>query len=85
MSEETFKEIIDGLEIVQSLTLFGRKGIKENVLKLYKKNELLQQENKKYKEVIDKLNQYLKSNDYAKDYEFSCCRTTLLEILKEVE
>lgn len=42
-------------------------------------------ENQTYKEVIDKLNKYLRSNKYSKDYKIGNCRTTLLNILKEVE
>ena len=37
MSEEAFNELIDNLEVVETLTLYGRKGIKENVKKLQKK------------------------------------------------
>ena len=34
MTEEAFNEIIDNFEVVAHLTMYGRKGIKENVKKL---------------------------------------------------
>ena len=36
MSEEAFNELIDNFEIVETLTEYGRKGIKENVRKMAK-------------------------------------------------
>ena len=47
MNEEAFNELIDNLEVVETLTLYGRKGIKENVKKLQKKIKELEEENKK--------------------------------------
>ena len=44
MSEEAFNELIDNLEVVETLTLYGRKGIKENVKKLQKKIKELEEE-----------------------------------------
>lgn len=57
------------------------KNIKFHVLKA-NDNFLKEQ---KYKEVIGKLEKYLRSNEYSKDYKYSNCRTTLSNILKEVE
>lgn len=37
MTEEAFNEIIDNFEVVAHLTMYGRKGIKENVKKLQAK------------------------------------------------
>lgn len=34
MSEEAFNELIDNFEVVAHLTMYGRKGIKDNVKKL---------------------------------------------------
>ena len=39
MSEEAFNELIDNLEIVKNLTLYGRKNIKYHVKKLQKEIE----------------------------------------------
>ena len=39
MSEEAFNELIDNLEIVEKLTLYGRKNIKYYFKKLQKENE----------------------------------------------
>ena len=47
MSEEAFNELIDNLEMVEKLTLYGRKNIKY----YYKK---LKEENEKYKYLYQK-------------------------------
>lgn len=47
MSEEAFNEVIDNLEIVEKLTLYGRKNIKYYFKKL-------QEENEKYKYLYQK-------------------------------
>ena len=48
MSEEAFNELIDNFEIVNTLTEYGRKAIKQNVKKLQKRIKELEEENKKY-------------------------------------
>lgn len=47
MSAEAFNELIDGFEIVGSLTEYGRRNVKYHVKKL-------QEENQQLKDVIDK-------------------------------
>lgn len=49
MSKEAFEELIRNLEIVASLTLYGRKSIKYWVTKLQKENEELKNKNKHLK------------------------------------
>ena len=46
MSEEAFNELIDNFEVVEILTIYGRKAIKQNVKKLQKKIKELEKENK---------------------------------------
>ena len=46
MTEEAFNEIIDNFEIVAHLTMYGRKGIKENVKKLQARIKELEEEKK---------------------------------------
>lgn len=55
MSEEAFYELINGLEVVERLTMYGRKNIKYHVKKL-------QQENKKLNGAIQTYDILLKSN-----------------------
>lgn len=45
----------------------------------------LEQENKQLKEDKKKAIEYIRSNEWAKDYEISNCRTHLLEILGDKE
>lgn len=49
MSEEAFNELIDNFEVVETLTIYGRKAIKQNVKKLQKRIKELEEENKKLK------------------------------------
>ena len=49
MSKEAFEELIRNLEIVASLTLYGRKSIKYWVTKLQKENKELKSKNKHLK------------------------------------
>ena len=46
MSEEAFNELIDNFEVVETLTIYGRKAMKQNVKKLQKKIKKLEEENK---------------------------------------
>lgn len=46
MSEEAFNELIDNFEIVNTLTEYGRKAIKQNVKKLQKRIKELEEKNK---------------------------------------
>lgn len=46
MTEEAFNEIIDNFEVVAHLTMYGRKGIKENVKKLQARIKELEEEKK---------------------------------------
>lgn len=43
MTEEAFNELIDNFEVVEHLTLYGRKGIKENVKKLQRRIKELEE------------------------------------------
>lgn len=44
MSEEAFNELIDNFEIVNTLTEYGRKAIKQNVKKLQKRIKELEEQ-----------------------------------------
>ena len=65
MSEEAFNELIDNLEVVETLTLYGRKGIKENVKKLQKKIKELEvlEDDLKDKRVV-----YIDTPEFAENY-----------------
>lgn len=53
MSEEAFNELIDNFEIVNTLTEYGRKAIKQNVKKLQKRIKELEEKNKHLKYLYD--------------------------------
>lgn len=57
MTEEAFNEIIDNFEVVAYLTVYGRRGIKENVKRLQKENGDLRE---KVKELDAKNDEILK-------------------------
>lgn len=48
MSEEAFNELIDNFEVVETLTEYGRKAIKQNVKKLQQRIKELEKENKNW-------------------------------------
>ena len=52
MSEEAFNELIDNFEIVNTLTEYGRKAIKQNVKKLQKRIKELEEINTANRKVI---------------------------------
>lgn len=58
MSEEAMNELINGFEIVRSLTEYGRKNIKYHFQRLQEEN----QELKKYKSIVDNFINYLDKN-----------------------
>ncbi len=89
MSRETFNELIDNIEILEKITLYGRQNIKYHV-------QLLQQENQKYKETFDKIrnhceieinasNHYLKNHKSQKELCHKVAHQRILKILNEVE
>lgn len=53
MSEEAFNELIENFEVVESLTKYGRKAIKQNVKKLQGKIKEKDKEIEELKKVLD--------------------------------
>lgn len=82
MSEEAFNELIDNLEIVEKLTLYGRKNIKYYFKKLQEEKEKYKylyqkaldntvsadRENIKLKKQIDKMSQYIAKEDKTETF-----------------
>lgn len=48
MTEEAFNELIDNFEVAAHLTMYGRKGIKDNVKKLQSRIKELEESNRIY-------------------------------------
>ena len=63
MSEEAFNELIDNFEIVNTLTEYGRKAIKQNVKNLQKRIKELEEENRIFKDSNVLVNRYFKLKD----------------------
>lgn len=68
MSEEAFNELIDNFEIVNTLTEYGRKAIKQNVKNLQKRikeleeeNGILEFQNKQVENYVKELKKYNKT------------------------
>ena len=82
MSEEAFNEVIDNLEIVEKLTLYGRKNIKYYFKKLQEENEKYKylyqkaldntvsadRENTKLNETIQKMAKYIAKEDKTEKF-----------------
>lgn len=82
MSEEAFNELIDNLEMVEKLTLYGRKNIKYYYKKLKEENEKYKylyqtaldnlvkadRENIKLNETIQKMLKYIKQEDVSEKF-----------------
>lgn len=63
MTEEAFNELIDNLEVVAHLTMYGRKGIKENVKRLQARIKELEEENTQLEAI---------KSEAIKRYNFEC-------------
>ena len=53
ISEEAFEELVNGLEFVESFTLYGRKSLKYHIKRLQKENEQLKKELEQSNAVAD--------------------------------
>ena len=77
MTEEAFYELIENLEVVDKLTIYGKNAIKYWVLKLQKENKLAKEQLKKQCEIADERNDLLvkvqklqkEKEEYKKLYE----------------
>lgn len=45
ISEEAFEELVNGLEYIESFTLYGRKGLKYHIKRLQEENQQLKENN----------------------------------------
>lgn len=75
MTEEAFNELIDNFEVVEHLTLYGRKGIKENVKKLQARIKELEEE------ILNKENKIWQLKETIQDLENECI--SLHELIDE--
>lgn len=69
ISIHAFNEIIDNMEHVEKLTLYGRRSIKYYVKNMQQK--------------LEDIERYINSEQWVKDNEENECRVHLLEILEK--
>lgn len=81
MSKEVFNEIIDNLEYIETLTDYGKKGIKYNVKKM---QEELRQEKEKNKKLTKEYKEQIADNLKYKDFVINCIhKNKIKEKLRE--
>lgn len=87
--EEAFEELVNGLEFIESFTLYGRKSLKYHIKRLQEENQQLKEQLQQKEDIINKANEILtkeyKENvfeHYAYDlYKAVSTLKKLLEIL----
>lgn len=84
MTEEAFNELIDNFEVVEHLTPYGRKGIKENVKKLQARIKELEEENKR-KDMFVKMAKEVIENSIPKQKVKDKLEELNKEYIKELE
>ncbi len=51
ISEEVFEELVNGLEFIESFTLYGRKSLKYHIKRLQEENQQLKEQNERLLEL----------------------------------
>ena len=72
ISEEAFEELVNGLEYIESFTLYGRKGLKYHIKRLQEENQQLKEQKIKKEDIINKIRElidelYLTNDDKCYD------------------
>ena len=95
ISEEVFEELVNGLEFIESFTLYGRKSLKYHIKRLQQENQQLKEKLQQKEDIINKTKDvieemltigYSKGLTYyypAKNGEFGIRAKVLLEILDD--
>ena len=55
ISEETFEELVNGLEFIESFTLYGRKSLKYRIKRLQNENQQLKEQLQQKEDIINKI------------------------------
>lgn len=67
--EEAFEELINGLEYIESFTLYGRKGLKYHIKRLQEENQQLKEQLKHKQNIINNILDYIDSNKFVEQFE----------------
>lgn len=59
MSKEAFEELVNGLEFIESLTLYGRKSLKYHIKRLQEENQQLKEQLQQKEDIINKAKEQL--------------------------
>ena len=54
ISEEAFEELVNGLEFIESFTLYGRKSLKYHIKRLQEENKQLKEQQKEFIDYLEK-------------------------------
>ena len=68
ISEEAFEELVNGLEFIESFTLYGRKSLKYHIKRLQEENQQLKKQLEEKDRIIKKAKKIIKNriNDISK-------------------
>lgn len=83
ISEEAFEELVNGLEYIESFTLYGRKGLKYHIKRLQEENQQLKEQLQQKEDIINKAIKFVKDykNEWVLNDEVLNDMNKLLEIL----
>ena len=62
ISEEVFEELVNGLDFIERLTLYGRKSLKYHIKRLQEENQQLKQQLEQRDNIINKTREYIKTH-----------------------
>ena len=60
ISEEVFEELVNGLEFIESFTLYGRKSLKYHIKRLQEENQQLKEQLQQKEDIINEITNYCK-------------------------
>ena len=68
ISEETFEELVNGLDFIGSFTLYGRKSLKYHIKRLQEENQQLKQQLEQRDNIINKTREYIKTHQRKDEF-----------------
>ena len=68
ISEEVFEELVNGLDFIERLTLYGRKSLKYHIKRLQEENQQLKQQLEQRDNIINKTREYIKTHQWKDEF-----------------
>lgn len=83
ISEKAFEELVNGLDLIERFTLYGRKSLKYHIKRLQEENQQLKQKLEQRDNIINKAREYVEEykKQWTLDDEVLNDMNYLLEIL----